>query len=275
YQLEASQFFERTNAWSVAQAPRATARAQSDASSTSTTSTTQPVDQQAADDAGSTTRRFVPYYTMFHEPGVAGQDGSFSILRPYVPYSKDDLLTDLQAFMVASSDVDTYGQLTAYVVRPTVDGPLKVANNAEADDRVRSEITLLNRSEDGSQVIFGDLQLVPVSNGLLYVRPLYVKVDRQTSYRRVIVSYNANAVIADSIGDALADLFPGFDLDIGDRAGRPTDGSSGTGNGTGTGSGSGTAQTAAELLADAQRLFDEADAALATSPPDYATFGAK
>ena len=266
YQLDAAQFFERTGAWSVAQAPRLTPRTQT-VGPTTETETTEPIDQQASDDAGSTTERFVPYYTMFHAPGSTGE-GNFSMLRPYVPYSKDDSRTELQAFMVASSDVDTYGQLTAYVVDPTVDGPLKVANNIETEDLVRSELTLLNRTEDGSTVRFGDLQLVPVGDGLLYVRPLYVSVDDQSSYRKVIVSYNANAVIADTLGDALADLFPGFDLDVGDREGAATPVPDEPDQPENPGS-----ETAGELLAQAQTLFDDADAALAETPPDYASYG--
>lgn len=269
YQLSADEFFERTDAWSVAQAPRTSPRTQAATPDAATATTEAETSQQAVDDQGSTSQRFIPYYTMFHEPG-SGQDGTFAMLRPYVRYSKDDQRTELQAYMVASSDRDSYGQLTAYVVNPVVDGPLKVANNAESEDLVRREITLLNQAEGGSQVKFGDLQLVPVSNGLLYVRPLYVEVDGQSSYRKIIVSYNRDAVIADTIGQALAQLFPGFELNIGDRQGAATPPPDTSGDPVDPGT-----ESANELLQHAQTLFDEADAALASTPPDYATYGDK
>ena len=274
YQLSADEFFERTDAWSVAQAPRTSPRTQTaDPATTTATTTEVEVSQQALDDAGSTSQRFIPYYTMFHEPGSDG-DGTFAMLRPYVPYSKDDQRTELQAYMVASSDRETYGQLTAYVVNPFVDGPLKVANNAESEDLVRREITLLNQAEGGSQVRFGDLQIVPVSNGLLYVRPLYVRVDGQSSYRKIIVSYNANAVIADTIGEALAQLFPGFEVNIGDRQGAAAPDSTDPAD-PGDPTDPAGDESANELLQRAQTLFDEADAALGSQPPDYATYGQK
>ena len=271
YQLKPTEFFERTGAWSVAQAPRTAPRLS--AATADTTLTTEAVSAQAADDAGSTSVRFTPYYTMFHPPATDAT-GTFSILRPFVPYSKDDQRLELQSFMVASSDPESYGRLTAYVVTGKVDGPTKVATNAESEDAISRELTLLNSSGGGSEVRFGDVQLVPIANGLLYLRPLYVLVNDQAEYRKIIVSYNSNAVIDDSIGGALRQLFPGFTADIGDRTsnsdGTPTTNPGDTANTTPASD-----KTPDQLLEQAQQLFDEADAALAKSPPDFATYSAK
>ena len=40
-----------------------------------------------------------------------------------------------------------------------------------------------------------------------------------TEYRFVIVSYNGRAAFGESLGEALAKLFPGFEGDLGDRVG--------------------------------------------------------
>ncbi|MEO7397877.1 MAG: UPF0182 family protein [Ilumatobacteraceae bacterium] len=270
YQLEPSEFFERTGAWSVAQAPSVSPRTRTIDAGT-TTASTDAVSAQESDDAGSTSVRFTPYYTMFHPPD-GPTDATFSMLRPYVPYSKNDQRPELQSFMVASSDPESYGRLTAYVVDGEVDGPAKVATNAESEDSISRELTLLNQGDGGSQVRFGDVQLVPISGGLLYLRPLYVLVNNQSEYRKIIVSYNANAVIDDSIGGALAQLFPGFDSNVGDRAGSTAPEDTPTEPSTPTTSGD---QTTEELLQQAQVLFDEADAALGADPADFATYAAK
>ena len=277
YQLSPTEFFERTGAWSVAQAPSVSPRLNS-SNTIDTTLATDAVSSQAADDAGSTSVRFTPYYTMFHPPGT-DSSGTFSILRPFVPYSKNDERTELQSFMVASGAPESYGQLTAYVVTTKVDGPTKVATNAESEDAISRELTLLNSAGGGSTVRFGDVQLVPIAAGLLYLRPLFVSVNGQAEYRKIIVSYNANAVIDDNISGALRQLFPTFSADVGDRTdtGGTTDGSTPS---TSPGDGSGTTvpasnQTPDELLQQAQQLFDDADAALAKTPPDYATYGEK
>ena len=273
YQLKPTEFFERTGAWSVAQAPSTAPRLGS--STQDTTLTTNAVSAQAADDAGSTSVRFTPYYTMFHPPD-SDSTGTFSILRPFVPYSKDDKRLELQSFMVASSDPGTYGNLTAYVVNtPNVEGPAKVATNAESEDAISRELTLLNSSGGGSEVRFGDVQLVPIASGLLYLRPLYVLVNDQAEYRKIIVSYNANAVIDDSIGGALRQLFPGFNGNIGDRTSTGGSTTPTTKPGDTTGTTPATNTTPDQLLQQAQQLFDEADAALAKSPPDFATYSTK
>jgi uncharacterized membrane protein (UPF0182 family) len=263
YQLDPTKFFERTEAWSVAQAPPVAPR--SNQTPSTVTTTTNAATQQIDDDLGSTTKRFVPYYTMFHAPGSGGT-GNFSILRPFVPYSKNDQRQELKSFIVASGDPETYGQLTAYVLpeSPPVDGPIKVASSAESEESISQELTLLNNGEGGSQVLFGDLQLVPLADGLLYLRPVYVVVNGQAEYRRIIVSYKANSVMEGSIGAALARLFPGFTGDVGDR------------EGGGTGSEQPpVGDDPRALLEQAQNLFQEADDALRANPPDYATYGAK
>ena len=97
-------------------------------------------------------------------------------------------------------------------------------------------------------------------------------------------------MIADSVSAAIGKLFPGFDTNLGDRVddGKSTDADSGTTNSGTSDSGSvdsGTTtdtttpdtsgQTPAQLLARADELFAEADAALGQSPPDFGAYQEK
>ena len=263
YKLSPEEFFGRKGAWSVAQAP---------ADIPQLKSSTPAAGSVAAEDTGSqglsqdsTTQRFVPYYTMFHAPNST-EDPQFSLFRPFVPYSGDDSRTELQSFMVASSDPATYGKLTVYEVQNKTDGPVLVANNAESNGVISKRITELN--QQGSQVRFGDLQAVPIASGLLYVRPFYV-VKEQAEYQFVIVSYNSVAVIDSSLTGAIKQLFPGFNTEIGERSGvAPPTSEPGTGPAT-------EGDTPAELLQKAQDLFAEADAALNNGPAGLAEFAAK
>jgi hypothetical protein len=154
----------------------------------------------------------------------------FVLLRPFVPFSNNDLRTELRAFMTASSDPETYGRLTAYVVEGELpEGPLRVASQAESEPAISREISLQANEESGTGVRFGDMQLVPIGDGLVFVRPFYIEVRQQqggpvsdvTEYRFVIVSYNEEAVHATTLSEALAALFPGFDADVGDRVPDP------------------------------------------------------
>ena len=279
-------FFNRDAAWSVAQA-----------SSTSADSTTGAIgaagtvlspDQIDVQDAN--VARFEPYYTMFHAPGTTNSTGTFSLLRPFVPFSSDDTRKELRAFMVVSSDPKSYGKITVYEVNdPLPEGPATVAAEFGSDTAVSQQVTLLDQR--GSRVVFGDLQIVPVGKGLVYLRPLYVRPDdanaRQVFVRKFLAFYNNKVVIADDLSAAVAKLFPGYTGNLGDRVNdgsepAPTD-TSNTGTtvppNTATTIPSGSVDpgslTAAQQLAQAEILFDEADAALAASPPDFSTYQIK
>ena len=211
YQISAENFFQRTGAWSVSGAIGSATRFTDGVGST--------------DAAGSgefatelNTERFVPYYTLMRNPSTG--ENEFVILRPYVPFSTDDGRTELQAYITASSDPDSYGRLTTYLVdqEPLPAGPYRVATQAESEQLISREITLQDNEESGTDVLFGDMQIVPVADGLVYVRPFYVAIDGITEYRFVIVSNENRATFAATMSEALADLFPGLDLDLPERS---------------------------------------------------------
>ncbi len=221
YQIAPADFFQRTGAWSVAQAPSV------DRQDTSrvVTSPADPTDVQTEFATESSVERFVPYYTMFKNV-ITGED-EFVILRPFVPFSTDDRRTELQAYMTASSDPENYGELVAYVVDqdPLPPGPLRVADQAESEQDISPELSLQANQETGTKVKFGDLQLIPVADGLIYIRPVYVIASEITEFRFVIVSHDNTAVLDTSLDAALARLFRGFEGEIGDRVVEGDDGS--------------------------------------------------
>lgn len=278
-------FFNRDAAWSVAQAPpKAVDGATGVLGGSGAILSPDQIDVQDANVA-----RFEPYYTMFHTPGATDTNGTFSLLRPFVPFSSDDTRKELRAFMVVSSDPKSYGKITVYEVSsPLPEGPATVAAEFGSDPTVSQQVTLLDQR--GSRVVFGDLQIVPVGKGLVYLRPLYVRPDdanaRQVFVRKFLVFYNNKVVIADDLTSAITKLFPGYTGSLGDRvndgtAPVSTDTSTSAttvpaGSATSVPTATGTETlTAAQLLGQAEILFDEADAALAQTPPDFSTYQQK
>jgi len=286
YQFDdATLFFNRDAAWSVAQAPPSEPDGATGIVGTAGTA----LNPDLIDVQDANVSRFEPYYTIFHEPGSTNSLGVFSMLRPFVPFSSDDARKELRAFMVVSSDPKSYGKITVYEINdPLPEGPATVAAEFGSDPVVSQQVTLLDQR--GSRVVFGDLQMVPVGKGLVYLRPLYVRPDdanaRQVFVRKFLASYNNKVVIADGLTSAIAKLFPGYAGNLDDRIDDgqtetpPTDsstettvpGSASTVPATPTDTGS---LTASEMLAKAETLFDEADAALAQTPPDFATYQQK
>ncbi|MDQ3468493.1 MAG: UPF0182 family protein, partial [Actinomycetota bacterium] len=225
YQLDPADFFERDGAWSVAQAPGINPR--EDATTTQAPTTVAGETQAVSDLATeASTDRFVPYYTMFRNGLDEGGAREFVLLRPFVPFSRNDGRTELQAFMTASSDPETYGRLKAYVMTgdPLPEGPRSVDRRIDSTPTIAQQITF--QTGGGNEVRFGDLQMVPVAGGLLYVRPFYAAVQQSsaqrstvTEYRFVIVSHEGDAAFGDSLAEALGKVFPGFEGDLGDRVG--------------------------------------------------------
>ena len=286
---DATMFFNRNAAWSVAQAPATEPEGVSGAVSGAIANDLNTINTGDVRDAS--VARFQPYYTMFHAPSSPEKTGVFSMLRPFVPFSADNARKELRAFMVVSSEPATYGQLTVFKIGdPLPEGPATIAAEIGSDPAVSQQITLLDQR--GSRVIFGDLQMVNVGKGLIYVRPLFVRPDdptaKQIFVRKFLASYNNKVVLADDLSTAIAKLFPGFKDDLGDRI---SDGSaapveeSATGDGTSKNttsttlpsgsSDSAAVDTPSALLARAEELFAQADAALGSSPPDFALYQQK
>jgi uncharacterized membrane protein (UPF0182 family) len=287
YRIAPDQFFQRVGAWSVAQAPSTEPSQASTPATGGANDGTQTAAQSTFADE-SNTNRFIPYYTMF-DTSAAGEpaDEDFVILRPFVPFSTNDQRTELQAYMTASSAPETYGQLTSFIVEETdnrlPDGPLRVASNAESTRAISQRISLDNVGGGGSEVRFGDLQLIQVAQGLVWVRPYYVstpqnsaEVTSVTEYRGVIVSYNDQAVLEDTVSEALTVLFPGFDGEVDETIDRPTEpGGSDGGDGQDPSDPSDPSDPPPEpdtgtsdddpvaLLEQADQAFVDADAALA------------
>jgi uncharacterized protein len=268
YRLSPDAFFGRTGAWSVAQAPLSRPRAGTVVATDTAEGDTTAAQADLATESG--TERFVPYYSMLRSPGES--QASFKLLRPFVPFSTDDSKRNLQAFMTASSDPQDYGALVAYEVTSPEDGPFTVSNTMNTEASVSQQLSLLNI--EGTDVVFGDLQMVPLAGGLLWVRPVYVQPSvtdfrlTQPTIELVLVSQNNNAAFGSSLSGALAKLFPGFDENIGDVVGdTPVD------NGDGTVTPPTTDKTPADLLDEAETLFAQADQAL--DDHDLATYQAR
>ena len=282
YQFDdATLFFNRDAAWSVAQAPP---RAPESSSSVGVSPIGGVGAIDSADVLDANVLRFSPYYTIFHAPGEKDKKGTFAMLRPYVPFSADDSRKELRSFMVVSSDPATYGKITVFdLATPLPPGPATVAAEFESEPAISQTITPLDQR--GSRVTYGDLQIVPVGKSFMYVRPMYVLPDdddaKQVFVRKILAWYGNKSVIGNSVTAVVAQLFPGYTGDLGDRVGvtpgvTPTTIAPGSGGSSPvTTVPSTSSSTPKDLLAQADALFAQADAALASSPPDFSAYEQK
>ncbi len=262
---DSGDFYNSTGRWNVAEDP-GTAGAQA---------ATQATDQQGNPVGVPREARIDPYYLFTQLPG--DEAPGFIILRPFVPYSEDDQSQLLTAFMVGNSDPGPdYGKLRVFTM-PTSNlpnGPALVQGEIQRDPAVSEQETLLGTRSEGSRVDYGALTAIPIDGGLVWVRPFYVTAERTElpGLEKVIVYFEGEVAIRDTLQEALSAIFGETPptLEEGGGGEPPTSG----GAPSEPSEPSGTAdEQVATLLAEAERLFGEADAALAER--DFATYGAK
>ena len=159
-------------------------------------------------DEGGEARPMEPYYTIMRLPGE--KEAEFIQMLPFTPRRRDNLA----AWLVARSDGEHYGKLRVFQFpkQKLVFGPRQVVARIAQDQTISPQITLWN--QQGSQVIWGTLMVIPVEESLIYVRPLYLKASggRIPELTRVIVAYQNQIVMEPTLEAGLARIF-------GDRAG--------------------------------------------------------
>ncbi len=154
-------------------------------------------------EAPPTARRMQPYYTIMKLPGERSTE--FIQMLPFTPRLKDNLA----AWLVARSDGEHYGRLLAFQFpkQKVVFGPRQVVARINQDQVISPQITLWN--QQGSEVIQGTLMVIPIEESLIYIRPLYLRGSgsRIPELTRVIVAYQNQIVMEDSLAEALDRLF--------------------------------------------------------------------
>jgi uncharacterized membrane protein (UPF0182 family) len=146
-----------------------------------------------------------PYYTIMRLPGEP--QAEFIQMLPFTPRRKDNLA----AWLVARSDGEHYGRLRVFEFpkQSQVFGPKQIVGRISQDQTIAPQITLWN--QQGSQVIWGTMMVIPIEESLIYVRPLYLRAQggRIPELTRVIVAYEDRIVMEPTLEASLARLFGG------------------------------------------------------------------
>lgn len=156
-------------------------------------------------DVGGKVARMEPYYTIMKLPGEAREE--YIQMLPYTPRQKDNLA----AWIASRSDGEHYGKLVVFQFpkQTVIFGPRQIAARINQDQVIAPQITLWN--QQGSEVIQGTLLVIPIEESLIYIRPLYLRSagGRIPELKRVIVAYQNQIVMEETLERALDRIFPG------------------------------------------------------------------
>ncbi|MDO9445462.1 MAG: UPF0182 family protein, partial [Dehalococcoidia bacterium] len=148
-----------------------------------------------------------PYYVSLTLPeggtdAQVGEDIEFVLIMPFTPRQRQNTV----AWLAGRSDGEHYGALRAYRF-PTdtlVYGPAQIEARIDQNPGISQQFSLWNQS--GSEVIRGNLLMIPVGSSFLFVQPIYLQAEnsRLPELVRVVVA-NGNALAMErTLADALA-----------------------------------------------------------------------
>lgn len=149
-------------------------------------------------------KELAPYYNMMCLENEAETELLLTI--PYTLSNKDNMV----AWLAVCNEWENYGKLQVYKFPKDINiyGPMQVENRINSDANISKELNLW--SQGGSQVIRGNMIVVPIENSILYVEPIYITSSNKTTLpelKQVVVAYDEKIVMRSSLSDALYALF--------------------------------------------------------------------
>jgi uncharacterized membrane protein (UPF0182 family) len=148
-------------------------------------------------------RPMEPYYVLMQLPG--SEDLDFIQILPFTPANRENMIS----WLAAQNDPEKYGEMLVYRFGKDslVFGPKQIEARIDQDPTISSLLSLWN--QQGSQVIRGNLLVIPIGESLLYVEPLYLQAatGKIPELKRVILATSDRVIMAENLGLALAELF--------------------------------------------------------------------
>ena len=154
---------------------------------------------------GEQEQQVYPYYAVMKTAQMDKEE--LLLLLPFTPAGKENMI----GWMAAHCDAPLYGRIQVYNFpkQELVYGPMQIEARITQDADIAKELTLWN--QEGSQVIRGDIIVVPIQESLLYIEPLYLR-QRSTrgglpELKRVIVAYGNRIAMRETLDQALSTIF--------------------------------------------------------------------
>jgi uncharacterized membrane protein (UPF0182 family) len=172
--LEAQTFFRAEDAWEV------------------------PQQSQIRGDSGPMS----PYYVQMRLPNEERDE--FLLILPFTPRGRPNMI----GWLAAHCDPEQYGRLRLFRFPrdKNINGPSQQEATFQTDIELSKQITLIGQV--GSEVMHGNLLVVPVGKSVIYVKTLFL-VSRQTGIRPlpelklVVLAYSNKLVFAETYRKAL------------------------------------------------------------------------
>jgi len=144
-----------------------------------------------------------PFYVLSRLPGEEAED--FQMIMPFTPRGRDNMI----GWMATTSDPRNYGRTVVYEFPKdrVILGPDQVRARINQDDTISPQLTLWGQR--GSEVLFGNMLVIPLEGSVIYIQPLYLQAEQAAmpELTRVLVVYGDRVEMAENLDAALLAAF--------------------------------------------------------------------
>ena len=145
-----------------------------------------------------------PYYVVMSLPrkdGTPEGKPEFVLIMPFTPRQRQNTV----AWLAGRSDGDVYGGLRGYrfPTEALVFGPAQIEARIDQNPGISAQLTLWNQS--GSQVVRGNLLMIPIGSSFLFVQPIYLQAEnsRLPELVRVVVANGNTIAMEKTLSEAI------------------------------------------------------------------------
>jgi uncharacterized membrane protein (UPF0182 family) len=143
-----------------------------------------------------------PTYVFATWPGETKPE--FLLMTTFTPFSKENLI----GVMLARCDGPNLGQMLVLQLskQEFILGPMQVSARINQDQNISKDLTLWN--QQGSQVLQGQILVLPVGDVFLYIVPIYLQATqaRMPQLKKVVIAIDNRLIYADTYEQAKAML---------------------------------------------------------------------
>ncbi|MCW5980804.1 MAG: UPF0182 family protein [Bryobacteraceae bacterium] len=143
-----------------------------------------------------------PIYVVATVPGE--DQAEFLLILPFTPRNKDNLI----GLMLARCDGPKLGELLFLQLskQELFFGTMQIEARINQDQIISKDLSLWN--QQGSQVLRGQLMVLPVEQTLVYIEPLYIQAAqaRMPQLKKVVLAMGNRLIYRDTYEEALEEL---------------------------------------------------------------------
>ena len=153
-----------------------------------------------------------PYHVLMQLPGEPNNVLEFANIIPFTPSGPGR--SNMIGWMAGRCDGANYGHTLVYSFpkNVTVNGPAQIRARINQDSQLSQQMTLWNQK--GSELLRGNLLVIPIADSLLYVEPFYLQASDGASklpeLRQVAIATQDQLKAAKTFDEALNLLVPGL-----------------------------------------------------------------